>query len=139
LRSGDAPLQFVEDVEQHGEFGDGLVSLGGRAGSRFVDEWVILAPTRWSLRRAVRLVNETLAELKVEQHPDKTFIGREAVVASPPPLGSFQERVGRLYEQGASVVRIGQYVRRWKQWVVLVGCPFLGVSYSHPRYQSLTG
>ncbi|MDZ4799181.1 MAG: reverse transcriptase domain-containing protein, partial [Bryobacteraceae bacterium] len=26
---------------------------------RFMDDWVILAPTRWSLRRAVRLVNET--------------------------------------------------------------------------------
>ena len=36
----------------------------------------MLAPTRWALRRAVRLVNQTLAELKVEQHPDKTFIGR---------------------------------------------------------------
>jgi hypothetical protein len=37
---------------------------------------VILAPSRWKLRAAIRLVNETLAELKVEQHPDKTFIGR---------------------------------------------------------------
>jgi len=38
---------------------------------------------------------------------------------SPPhSLGSFQERVVRLDEQGASVLRIGQYVRRWKQWVV---------------------
>jgi hypothetical protein len=29
-----------------------------------------------ALRRAVRRVNQTLAELKVEPHPDKTFIGR---------------------------------------------------------------
>ncbi len=27
------------------------------------------------------------------------------------------ERVNRLYEQGADAVRIGDYVRRWRQWV----------------------
>ena len=35
-----------------------------------------MAPTRWKLRAAVRCVNQTLAELKVQQHPDKTFVGR---------------------------------------------------------------
>jgi RNA-directed DNA polymerase len=35
-----------------------------------------LAPTRRNLRRAIKLVNRTLNELKVEKHPDKTFIGR---------------------------------------------------------------
>jgi RNA-directed DNA polymerase len=43
---------------------------------RFMDDWVVLAPTRWKLRRAIRIVNQTLAELKVAQHPDKTFIGQ---------------------------------------------------------------
>jgi hypothetical protein len=43
---------------------------------RFMDDWVVLTPTRWKLRKAVRVVNETLAELQVEQHPDKTFVGR---------------------------------------------------------------
>ncbi len=33
---------------------------------RFMDDWVVLAPTRWKLRQAVRIVNETLAELKVQ-------------------------------------------------------------------------
>ena len=28
------------------------------------------------------------------------------------------ERLTRLYEQGASVERIGDYVRRWKLWAV---------------------
>ena len=41
-----------------------------------MDDWVVLAPTRWKLRTAIRRVNQILAELKVEQHPDKTFIGR---------------------------------------------------------------
>jgi hypothetical protein len=44
--------------------------------ARFMDDWVILAPTRWKLRRAVKRVNEILNELNVEQHPDKTFVGR---------------------------------------------------------------
>ena len=44
--------------------------------ARFMDDWVVLAPTRWKLRAAVRCVNQTLAELKVQQHPDKTFVGR---------------------------------------------------------------
>ena len=44
--------------------------------ARFMDHWVILAPTRWRLRRAIRIVNEMLRELRVEQHPDKMFIGR---------------------------------------------------------------
>ncbi len=55
---------------------DERVEKTGLAYARFMDDWVILAPTRWKLRAAIRLVNETLAELKVEQHPDKTFIGR---------------------------------------------------------------
>lgn len=96
---------------------------------RFMDDWVVLAPTRWKLRKAVRLVNETLAELQVEQHPDKTFVGRversfsflgyqfgptaevETKKAgltgvAPPTLKRFAERVRRLYEQGASQSRI---------------------------------
>jgi RNA-directed DNA polymerase len=39
--------------------------------ARFMDDWVILAPTRWKLRAAIRLVNETLAELKLA----KAFLG----------------------------------------------------------------
>ena len=44
--------------------------------ARFMDDWVILASTRWKLREAICRVNQTLAELHVQQHPDKTFIGR---------------------------------------------------------------
>ena len=43
---------------------------------RFMDDILVLAPTRWSLRRAVKAVNEVLASLRLEKHPDKTFIGR---------------------------------------------------------------
>ena len=44
--------------------------------ARFMDDWVILASTRWKLREAICRVNQTLAELHVQQHSDKTFIGR---------------------------------------------------------------
>ena len=36
---------------------------------RFMDDWVLLAPTRWKLRKAIRLVNESLTELQVDQNP----------------------------------------------------------------------
>ena len=94
--------------------------------ARFMDDWVILAPTRWKLRAAIRLVNETLAEFKVEQHPDKTFIGRisrgfdflgyvftpAGLEVAPRAVERCVERVSQLYEQGADLIRIGTYVRR---------------------------
>jgi hypothetical protein len=33
----------------------------GLAYARFMDDWVIPAPTRWKLREAIRLVTQTLA------------------------------------------------------------------------------
>jgi len=32
---------------------------------RFMDDWVILAPTRWKLRSAIKIVNQILNDLKV--------------------------------------------------------------------------
>lgn len=43
---------------------------------RLMDDWVVLAPTHWKLRTAIKVVNRILAGLKVEKHPDKTTIGR---------------------------------------------------------------
>ena len=103
--------------------------------TRYMDDWVILAPTRWKLRAAIRVVNATLAELKVEQHPDKTFIGRIAKSFdflgyhfSPAGLSVARQTVERfvaracqLYEHGppgeSALERLGAYVRRWWQWV----------------------
>lgn len=98
---------------------------------RFMDDWVVLAPSRWKLRRAIAIVNQILAELQVEQHPDKTIIGRvrrgfdflgyhispQGLSAALGTVVKFVERICQLYEQGADAVRIGDYVRHWFQWV----------------------
>jgi hypothetical protein len=103
-----------------------------------MDDWVIIAPTRWKLRRAVRVVNRTLNELKVEQHPDKTLLGRaergvsflghlmEPGREARPSFEAIRrlaERIARLYEQGADLVRIGQHVRLWAGWFLCQTCP----------------
>jgi hypothetical protein len=46
---------------------------------RYMDDVLVLAPTRWKLRRAVRELNETFAALGLDKHPDKTLIGRVAM------------------------------------------------------------
>lgn len=37
--------------------------------ARFMDDWVILPATRWKLRAAIRLMNETSAELRHQHTP----------------------------------------------------------------------
>jgi len=43
---------------------------------RYMDDILILAPTRWKLKAAIRVLNVTFYELKLEKHPDKTAMGR---------------------------------------------------------------
>ncbi len=95
---------------------------------RFMDDWVAMAPTRWKLRQAIKLVNQTLNELKLSKHPDKTFIGRiecgfdflgyhfspGGLSLAPQTIERFKARMARLYEQGADRGRLGQYTHlRW--------------------------
>ncbi len=42
----------------------------------FMDDILVLAPTRWKLRKAIKVVHQVLASLQRAKHPDKTFIGR---------------------------------------------------------------
>lgn len=98
---------------------------------RFMDDWVVLAPTRWKLRRAIRAVNEEMAALRVVQHPDKTFISRigrgfdvlgywfdaNGLSIAAKTIDRMWEKVSRLYEQGVDDVGVGTYMRRWVRWV----------------------
>jgi RNA-directed DNA polymerase len=81
---------------------------------RYMDDILILAPTRWKLRKAIRVLNQTFNELKLEQHPDKTLIGRTEkgfdflgyhfkpgmLSVAKKTVHNFLERITRLYEAG---------------------------------------
>lgn len=98
---------------------------------RFMDDILVLAPTRWKLRRAVRTLNEVFDTLGLEQHPDKTFIGRiekgfdflgyhlnrDGIRAGRKTLANAVSKATRLYEQGASNERIGEYWTRFLRWL----------------------
>ena len=102
--------------------------------ARFMDDWVVLSPTRWKLRKAIKKANRMLQHLIVEKHPDKTFIGRVArgfdfmgyhftpgaahgIEVAKKTIENHVARITRLYEQGADVERIGTYVRHWWCWL----------------------
>ncbi len=101
----------------------------------YMDDILILAPTRWKLKKAIKVMNQIFNELKLEQHPDKTLIGRtergfdflgyhfkpDGLSIAGMTVERLMERMTRLYEQGAHSLRIGQYVSRWIRWVE-AGC-----------------
>jgi len=102
---------------------------------RYMDDVLILAPTRWKLKRAIRVLNQTFNELKLEKNPEKTSIGRiekgfdflgyhfspEGLSIAEKTIEKFLVRAVRLYEQereepcGSS--RLGLHVLRWGRWI----------------------
>jgi len=110
---------------------DDAMRQTGLCYARFMDDWVILAPTRWKLRPAIAAVNQILAALKLKQHPDKTFIGyidkgfdflgyhftRAGQIPAPKTMDRFLTKVARLYEQQAEPERLGRYLKNWLKWV----------------------
>ena len=99
--------------------------------TRFMDDWIIIVKKRWHLRKAVRAVNQVLNELKLKQHPDKTFIGKSVKVFAFPgftfsprqttlsnqTIDKARKRIARLYEQDAKPNRIRENVERFCRWV----------------------
>ena len=99
-----------------------------------MDDIVVLAPTRWKLRGAVKAVNQTMGALRLAKHPGKIFIGRiekgfdflgyhfspQGLTPARQTIENFLERAIRLYEQEPgeemAPVRLGAYVRRWEGW-----------------------
>ena len=101
---------------------------------RFMDDIIVLAPTRWKLRRVVKTLHRELHALQLEKHPDKTFIGRiekgfdflgyrftpRSLTVARKTIENFLERALRLYEQeprerGGSP-QLESYVTRWRRW-----------------------
>ena len=101
---------------------------------RCMDDILILAPTRWKLKRAIRVLNQIFNELNLEQHPHKTLIGRiergfdflgyhfgpRGITLAKKTIIHFITKALRLYEQEpphTRMRRLGEYVIRWIRWV----------------------
>jgi len=118
---------FLHELDEHMER-TGLFYV------RFMDDILVLAPTRWKLRRAIKALNAVLASLRLKKHPDKTTIGRigrgfdflgfhfgpDGLQVARQTLANFMKKASWLYEQernGAGAPdALGMYVRRWLGW-----------------------
>ena len=99
---------------------------------RYMDDWVILAPNRYTFREAIRTVNTILEQLKLIKHPDKTFIGKlsrgfealgyqfqECIGITGPSKTSIKRFTERYLERQAqyeSGESLQEYVKEWLSW-----------------------
>ncbi|NTZ45482.1 hypothetical protein FCM30_06860 [Lelliottia aquatilis] len=112
--------------------------------ARYMDDVIILAKSRWSLRKHTKRLMQWFGEYGFEAHPDKTQIGRtekgfdwmgawlthEGVTdVAPRAKANHREKVRRLYEQLARLpkwmrksaapkvhARVSAYRKRWNIW-----------------------
>lgn len=102
--------------------------------ARYMDDFLILAPTRWTLRRAVRDLKQCLSNYGFTLHPDKTQLGKtergfdwmglwfkQGGIQSIAPRAVSKHRLQcrRLYEhirhlnKDLQAARMALYRRRW--------------------------
>ena len=108
--------------------------------ARYMDDILILTKTRWQNRKAVKHLNQILGSLKVEKHPDKTYIGkienrfdflgyhfsREILKVAAKTWEKHALHIIQLYEQlrqkkatsNEMASSLGLYVKRWQRWAV---------------------
>jgi hypothetical protein len=102
---------------------------------RYMDDIIVLSPTRWKLRKAIKTVNQHFEELKLKQHPDKTTIGRiengfdfvgyqfgqEKITVSKRTLQNNIRRLTQLYELKKHLpnwkMLLDDYRQHWITWV----------------------
>lgn len=109
--------------------------------ARYMDDFIILAKSRWQLKRQVKSLNRFFNEYQFCQHPDKTFIGRTAkgfdwmgaqlnaqgaAGVAPRALANHLTKIRRLYEQtwlsrSEREEKVSNYRRRWVRWVAACG------------------
>ncbi|WP_436883517.1 reverse transcriptase domain-containing protein, partial [Enterobacter asburiae] len=127
--------------------------------ARYMDDIIILAKSRWSLRRHTKRLMQGLSEYGFEAHPDKTFIGRtekgfdwmgawlthEGVTdIAPRAKANHREKVRRLYERLARVplwrrkrarqvvhAKVSTYRKRWNIWAGAATALLLHLPMSH--------
>jgi hypothetical protein len=100
---------------------------------RYMDDYLIFAPTRHKLKAALRCMYRVLEQLKLTVHPDKRYIGKthrgfdflgyrihpdRKLRPAVQSLNRLLERSRRLYEQGVDENRLRQYVQRWFIWPI---------------------
>jgi RNA-directed DNA polymerase len=116
-----------------------------------MDDILIMAKTRWQMRRALKRLYALLAPLKLSLHPDKTFIGRiergfdflgyrfshQPLQLAAVTVERFMARCHRLYEQQQKAPELGavlgDYVTRWRRWAA-AGLGELSLSLSYPSF-----
>ncbi|CAI1907702.1 Retron-type reverse transcriptase [Serratia fonticola] len=112
--------------------------------ARYMDDVIILAKTRWQLRKHTKRLMQWFGEYGFEAHPDKTYIGRTekgfdwmgawltsdgVTDIAPRAKANHREKVRRLYEQLARLptwkrksaapqvhARVSTYRKRWTIW-----------------------
>lgn len=110
--------------------------------ARYMDDFIILAPGRWLLRRAVRDLKRLMSEYGFTLHPDKTQLGYTArgfdwmglwftqagmQAIAPRARNKHLQQCRRLYEQIRNLnsqiqaARMAQYRRRWFRALVPPG------------------
>ena len=96
---------------------------------RYMDDFVVLAKTRWHLKKAIAKIHRITCDLKLHLHRRfKCFIGRtdkgfdflgytihpqRRLRPSSVSLERLMTRARRLYEQGGSKERLWEYVTHW--------------------------
>ncbi|MEA5217575.1 reverse transcriptase domain-containing protein [Enterobacter cloacae] len=126
---------YLREMDGHFGLQPGIVY------ARYMDDIVILAKTRWQLRKQVRDLNQQFAQKGLCQHPDKTFIGRTsrgfdwmgawlsdagAEGVAPRAWNHHREKVRRLYERAwrrretksVTRARVSAYRLRWTIWAM---------------------
>ena len=100
---------------------------------RYMDDFVVLAKTRWHLKKAIAQIFKITTDLKLRLHRKiKCFIGKTTngfdflgytihpqrrLRPSSVSLQRLVARARRLYEQGGSKERLWEYVTRWHRWL----------------------
>ena len=99
---------------------------------RFMDDYLIFAPTRHKLKAALRCMYRILEQLKLTVHPDKRSIGTthrgfdflgycihpdRKLRPARQSLNRLLDRSRRLYEQGVDENRLRQYIQRCFSWL----------------------
>ena len=121
------------------------------ANEEYMDDVLILTPTQWKLREAIKVLNQTFSELRLEKYPDKTFIGGikkrfdflgyrfspEGPSVALRTIENLLSRAVRLYEQEQEEPfgspQLGLYARRWLRWVSCIACGNVDLFFKFPH------